>query len=201
MCDRHPLSIAEDVFDVVTASAQMRPRATPKLHLHASPKAGGSVRLGVSHHARRVSVPAIVGPTVRLRCLIVDDNASFRAEIRGLFEEESIEVVACAASAGEAVEHVAEPRPNLVLVDIDLGGESGLELARRLAENASGPIRPHVILISTHDPAEYAGVIESSRAVGFLAKTDLSAAAIRRLLPSPAESDAGARPSDGRPGT
>jgi hypothetical protein len=41
---------------------------------------------------------------------------------------------------------------------------------------------PDVILISTHDEAEYSDLIEASSAVGFLAKMDLSAAAIRRLL-------------------
>jgi hypothetical protein len=39
-----------------------------------------------------------------------------------------------------------------------------------------------VILISTHDEHEFADLIEASPAVGFVAKTDLSAATIRRLL-------------------
>jgi len=128
-----------------------------------------------------------------LRCVIVDDNASFRREIRGLLEEQGIDVVACAASGAEAVQQVAELLPDVVLVDIDLGEESGLDLARQLGEGGRAA-HPDLILISTHDQSEYADLIEASPAVGFLAKTDLSAATIRRLLDGPNRSDA-------RPGT
>ena len=126
-----------------------------------------------------------------LRCLIVDDNTSFRDEMRGLLEEEGIVVVGDAASSATAVQQVARLQPDVVLVDIDLGGESGLELARRMHEAAAPP---QVILISTHDEREYADLIAVSPAVGFLAKTDLSAVTIRRLL------GPGVSRSDERPG-
>jgi CheY-like chemotaxis protein len=83
-----------------------------------------------------------------------------------------------ALAAGERLERVVD----VALIDIDLRGESGFELARRLHENADGVAVPHVILISTHDEAEYSDLIEASSALGFLAKIDLSATAIRRLL-------------------
>ena len=117
-----------------------------------------------------------------LRCLIVDDNAGFRDEMRALLEEQGISVVGDAASGTEALERIAESRPDVVLVDIDLRGESGLALARRLGEDVKSDALPKVILISTHDEGEYADLIEASPAVGFLAKTDLSAATIRRML-------------------
>ena len=117
-----------------------------------------------------------------LRCLIVDDNASFRGEIRGLLEEQGIEVMGDAASTAEALQQVAQQRPDVVLIDIDLGGESGLELARTLRDGAGHDALPHLILISTHDEGEYADLIEASPALGFLAKTELSAPAIRRML-------------------
>lgn len=123
-----------------------------------------------------------------LRCLIVDDNASFRDEMRGLLEEQGIEVVAGAASQDEALAQIAELHPDVVLIDIDLRGESGFDLACRMRDGRSG-IRPHVILISTHDEGEYADLIEASPAVGFLAKTDLSAATIHRMLAAPEESE------------
>jgi len=116
-----------------------------------------------------------------LRCLIVDDNTCFRDEMRGLLEEQGIEVVAGAASCDEALQQIAELQPDVVLIDIDLRGESGFDLARRLRDGLSG-IGPDVILISTHDEGEYADLIESSPAVGFLAKTDLSASTIHRML-------------------
>jgi DNA-binding NarL/FixJ family response regulator len=118
---------------------------------------------------------------VGVRCLIVDDNARFREEVRGLLEEQGIEVIGCASSGDEALEQAAERRPDVVLVDIDLGVESGFDLARRLTKPDRGAT-VDVILISTHEENEFADLIDASPAIGFLAKTTLSAAAIRRLL-------------------
>ena len=117
-----------------------------------------------------------------LRCLIVDDNASFREEMRGLLAEQGLDVVGGAGSSAEAFRQIVELRPDVALIDIDLGGESGLELARRLRDGSGQAAVPHLILISTHDEAEYADLIEASSAIGFLAKTDLSATMIRQML-------------------
>jgi DNA-binding NarL/FixJ family response regulator len=115
------------------------------------------------------------------RSLIVDDNARFREELRALLEEEGMEVVGTVASADEALQQVAKLRPDVVLVDIVLGADSGFDLARRLKDAADGAV-PHVILISTHDEREYADLIEASPASGFVAKTELTASAIRRII-------------------
>jgi len=117
-----------------------------------------------------------------LRCLIVDDNAGFREEMRGLLSEQGLDVVGGAGSGAEAFRQIAELGPDVVLIDIDLGEESGLELARRLRGRPGRAAVPHLILISTYDEAEYADLIEASSAIGFLAKIDLSAATIRRML-------------------
>jgi DNA-binding NarL/FixJ family response regulator len=119
---------------------------------------------------------------VSIRCVIVDDSSGFREEVRGLLEEQGIEVVADVGSGAEALEQIARLRPNLALVDIDLGGESGLALARRLRELAAGSAGPNVILISTHDESEYADLIDTSSAIGFIAKAELSPRAIREML-------------------
>jgi DNA-binding NarL/FixJ family response regulator len=119
---------------------------------------------------------------MRLRCLIVDDNGSFREEMCGLLAEQGLEVVGGAASPADAYRQIAELRPDVALIDIDLGGESGLELARQLREQPGQGALPHLILISTHDEAEYADLIEASSAIGFLPKIDLSAATIRQML-------------------
>ena len=117
-----------------------------------------------------------------LRCLIVDDNAGFCEAARNLLEEQGVTVVGCAASSAEAVRSVQKLQPEVALVDIDLGGESGFDLARRLANELEG-VKPQVIIfISTHDEQEFARLIESSPAVGFLAKTELSAKRIYELL-------------------
>jgi DNA-binding NarL/FixJ family response regulator len=118
-----------------------------------------------------------------IRCLIVDDNSSFRQEMSGLLEEQGIEVAGGAASGAEALQQIAELRPEVALIDIDLGGESGLALARRVNESPGRAV-PDVILISTHDERAFAHLIERSPALGFLSKTELSAAAIRRMLAS-----------------
>jgi DNA-binding NarL/FixJ family response regulator len=117
-----------------------------------------------------------------LRCLIIDDNASFRQEMCALLEEQGISVVGGAASGAEARQQIAELQPDVTLVDIDLRGESGFELARRLCHGSNPAEVPNVILISTHDPGEYADLIEASPALGFLPKTDLSARTVLRVL-------------------
>ena len=117
-----------------------------------------------------------------IRCLIVDDNSGFRQEMGGLLKEQGLEVVGGAASAAEALQQIAELRPDVVLIDIDLGRDSGLTLATRLRETP-GPV-PNVILISTHDERAFAELIARSPALGFLPKTELSGAAIRRMLAS-----------------
>jgi DNA-binding NarL/FixJ family response regulator len=117
-----------------------------------------------------------------LRCLIVDDDDAFRREMAALLEEQGMTVVGDAASSAEALTVIARSDPEVVLIDIDLRGESGLALTRTLADRANGASSPRMVLISTHDGSEYADLIEASPAVGFLAKTELSAAAIQRVL-------------------
>jgi DNA-binding NarL/FixJ family response regulator len=117
-----------------------------------------------------------------LRCLIVDDDDAFRQEMGALLEEQGISVVGGAASSAEALTQIAQSNLDVVLIDIDLRGESGLALTRMLGERADAASFPHMVLISTHDGSEYADLIEASPAVGFLAKADLSAARVQRML-------------------
>jgi DNA-binding NarL/FixJ family response regulator len=118
-------------------------------------------------------------PDAMVRCLLVDDSPPFLDAARGLLEGQGITVVGAASTSVEALQWAEELRPDVVLVDIDLGGESGLELARRLHGQAG--LAP-VILISTHAEQDYAELIAASPAVGFLSKNALSAAAIHGLL-------------------
>ena len=116
-----------------------------------------------------------------LRCLIVDDSHWFLCAARHLLESQGIAVVGMASNSAEALRGAAELQPDVTLVDIDLGGEDGLAVARRLAE-ADGGQAGKVILISTHDEVEFADLIEASPAIGFIAKGALEASAIRRLV-------------------
>ncbi len=115
------------------------------------------------------------------RCLIVDDNETFLEIVRGLLEQEGLSVVGVASSCADAVRLFETLLPDVVLVDIFLGEESGFQLARRLVEDGQGA-RATVILISTHAEADLAELIAASPAAGFLPKVHISAKAIRELV-------------------
>ena len=66
-----------------------------------------------------------------LRCLIVDDYPDFCEAARDLLEGQGVTVVGFATSSAEAIQSVQELRPEVALVDIDLGAESGFDLARQ----------------------------------------------------------------------
>src|SRR3954447_13504389 len=116
-----------------------------------------------------------------LRCVIVDDNLGFLHAARLLLEQEGLRVVGVATSGDEALRAVAELRPDVTLLDIDLGDESGLDVARRLADGRE-PGPGQLILISTHSEEDLVDLIEESPAIGFLGKPSLSATTIRGLL-------------------
>ena len=115
-----------------------------------------------------------------LRCLIVDDSRRFLGAARTLLEREGMTVAGVATTSAEAQRQAETLRPDVVLVDVALGEESGLELARHLVADHAHEIP--VILISTRSEADLVDAIEASPAAGFLAKSDLSADAIRNLL-------------------
>jgi len=113
---------------------------------------------------------------VPLRCLIVDDNSLFLEGATDLLSREGLEVVGVASDSAEAMRLVNELQPDVTLVDIDLGAEDGFELARRLGDESN------VILVSTHPEEDLADLIATSPALGFIAKTLLSAETIRQTL-------------------
>jgi DNA-binding NarL/FixJ family response regulator len=116
-----------------------------------------------------------------LRCLLVDDNASFLEAARVLLDRQGLDIVGLASTGAEAVRLSQELRPDVALVDIDLGNESGFDLVRLLSEQ--GDITPsRVILISTHSEDDFADLIGQSPALGFLSKSELSAAAVKDLV-------------------
>jgi DNA-binding NarL/FixJ family response regulator len=118
---------------------------------------------------------------VALRCLIVDDNGRFRDAARGLLEGDDLTVVGVASTCAEALRRAGELQPDVALVDIDLGEESGFDVARRLTEPAVGA-HARVILISTYAESDFAELVAESPAIGFLSKSDLSRQAIHDLL-------------------
>jgi DNA-binding NarL/FixJ family response regulator len=116
---------------------------------------------------------------VTFSVLIVDDSRSFLDVGRDLLERQGVRVVGLASTSAEALRQSAELHPEVILIDITLAGESGFDLARRLAERRRGAAG--MILISTHPQADFADLIDESPAAGFLSKSELSAGAIRQI--------------------
>lgn len=114
-----------------------------------------------------------------MRCVIVDDDEEFIEAARALLEREGVPVVGAARNSAEAVQRTQALRPDVVLIDIRLGPESGFDVARTLADNGQ---HPALVMISTHAGSDYADLIDGSPAAGFLPKAELSATAIRRIL-------------------
>ena len=94
-------------------------------------------------------------------------------------------LVATATNGTEAARRARELSPDVTLVDIDLGGESGFDIVRRLHEDAVA--RSRIILISSHSPDDFADLIAESPALGFVSKSRLSATAIRDALGDPSD--------------
>jgi DNA-binding NarL/FixJ family response regulator len=111
----------------------------------------------------------------------VDDSPTFCAAVQRTLETAGMTVVGTAATLTEAVEAARRHRPDLALVDVDLGGESGFDVVEALHRAQASP-RPAVILVSTHDLEDFADMVEASSAVGFLQKFELSADLIRQML-------------------
>jgi two-component system LytT family response regulator len=82
----------------------------------------------------------------RVRALIVDDEELGRRMLRTLLStDEDVQVVGEAASAVEARRQIAEQQPDLVFMDIEMPGGSGLELLQQIGE----PL-PYVIFVTAH---------------------------------------------------
>lgn len=116
----------------------------------------------------------------RTRCVIVDDNRNFLDAATRLLEHQGINVVAVATSSAEGLKCVEDLRPDVTLVDINLGEENGFELVENLHKGigASAP----AILISTHAEEDFAELVWDSPALAFIPKAALSGAAIRDAL-------------------
>ena len=119
-----------------------------------------------------------------VRCLIVDDNVQFLEAARRLLERDGLIVDGVASTIAEALEAAEAVRPDIVLVDIELGPEDGFDLARQLSEPADGAAH-RVILVSTYDESDFQDLIAASPAIGFLSKQGLTAQAVQDIAGRP----------------
>jgi DNA-binding NarL/FixJ family response regulator len=114
--------------------------------------------------------------------LLVDDNNAFLAAARGLLQREGVTVVGEASSIAEAQRKARGLRPDVILVDVGLGEESGFDLAQVLVGDGPANGGAKVIMISARCETDYAELVTESPAAGFLAKSELSARGIGRIL-------------------
>jgi two-component system, NarL family, nitrate/nitrite response regulator NarL len=120
-----------------------------------------------------------------MRLLIVDDSPPFLEAAQAVLENDGMSVVGVASTSDEALERIRDLRPDVVLVDIDLGDESGFDVARRLVAAAGPELR--VLIISSHDGDDFEDLVKASPALGFVSKSDLSVEAIRAVLETTGE--------------
>jgi DNA-binding NarL/FixJ family response regulator len=136
-----------------------------------------------------VQQPESANATVTV--LVVDDQPPFRDAARAVLERLSgFELIGEADSGEAAIEQVAALRPDLVLMDINMGGIDGIEAT--MAITVANPLTK-VVLLSTYDLSDLPPSARTSGAVAYVNKDDFGGRALRRLW------EAGGDPSFARP--
>src|SRR5207247_6457856 len=102
-----------------------------------------------------------------IRVVIVDDHDLFRTGLRNLLEEQGVQVVGEAAAGGEAVRAVAELTPDVVVMDLNMPGISGVEATRQITMIA--PLTRVVVLTISDQDADVMDAILAG-ACGYLLK-------------------------------
>lgn len=108
-----------------------------------------------------------------IRVILADDHPVVRTGIRTLLEQTAdIEVVAETGNGSEVIELVNRYDPHVLLLDMEMPGQSGIEIAQ-LLEKKAGRIR--ILALSAHDDEHYIQGILAHGAAGYLTKEDANA--------------------------
>jgi two-component system nitrate/nitrite response regulator NarL len=113
-----------------------------------------------------------------LRCLIVDDSREFLASAARLLDSQGVEVVGVASGHADGLQLAEKLAPDIALIDVDLGEDDGIELARELTSRVPAT---RTILISAHDLDDL-DLAEAGAEVVFLPKNELNADALEAIL-------------------
>jgi DNA-binding NarL/FixJ family response regulator len=132
-----------------------------------------------------------VGPEgAPARVLLVDDHDLFRTGLRNLLEEQGVHVIGEAATGIEAIRYVREVAPDVVVMDLNMPGISGVEATRQITSIA--PLTRVVVLTISDQDGDVMDAILAG-ACGYLLKDSsiqdlmrgISAAAVGESLISP----------------
>jgi YesN/AraC family two-component response regulator len=114
------------------------------------------------------------------RVVIADDCAAFLEWLKSLLESsQDFEVISEAQDGADALQAVEAYLPDLVLADVEMPEMDGIDIAKIMAGQWPNI---GVILISSNNEPFYYQAAKESRALAFIAKTDLSVAAIQQAL-------------------
>ena len=109
-----------------------------------------------------------VSCNITFKILLVEDNVSFRRVLRqGLDEFFPCVIIGEAGDGEEALRKIETLLPSLIFMDIDLPGEDGLELTRKI--KATHPETP-IIILTSYDLPEYRQLAYERGANNFLVK-------------------------------
>lgn len=117
--------------------------------------------------------------SVALSVVIVDDHPGFRSFARALLEADGFRVLGEAGDGASAVEACRRLAPDVLLLDVALPRGDGFWVCAELAAGGAGPA---VVLTSSRPEVAYRSRLEGSAAHGFVAKEQLTAAAVRALV-------------------
>ena len=113
------------------------------------------------------------------RVVLADDHPIVRASIRRLLERAGdIEVVGEASNGLETIHMVEELDPDVLLLDVEMPGMKGFEVARRL-QAAGAAVR--ILALSAYDDKQYILAMLASGATGYLTKEEAPQAIIRAV--------------------
>ena len=151
-------------------------------------RTGGRLGLSVGHNRT-----ALIEPTQETspRVLLVDDHDLFRTGLRTLLEEQGVDIVGEADTGTRAIEQIREVAPEVVVMDLNMPGISGVEATRQIAMIA--PLTRVLVLTISDQDADVMDAILAG-ACGYLLKdasiqdlmAGIAAAAAGESLVSPA---------------
>ena len=116
------------------------------------------------------------------KTMLVEDNSSFRQVVKNDLKDQfpSMDIIE-AGDGVEAFQKIDSHPPNLIFMDIQLPGENGLELTRKIKADYPEII---VIILTTHDLPEYRESAARNKADYFLSKDSITSDGIFKLVKS-----------------